>query len=287
MKKILIALFALLMLVGCSSKGYSKITNGDEIIFKGPDSTFTKADLYKQLKISSEESIENDILRKIATNMGIDLSEIEKNAEDTVDMYKQMGYGQAIIAYYGSEEAFKQMNIANGVLTKLSEAYIDDNYESLIANDKPVKMQMVTFNDKQTAENFISDVKENGKTFETAAIDNGYTTECPVSVYLDSDDLSLNVKSYLNETADTGLSSLIVNTNSSTDADGNITNSDTYYVLNIVSRDVDEFKEDYKAVKLESLGSTAVKEYMMSNHDIKFYDQDIYEIMKAQFEVLK
>lgn len=287
MKKILIVLFALLMLVGCSSKGYSQISNGEEVIFKGPDSQFTKADLYKQLKVSSEVSIENDILKKIATKLNVDLTEIESTADDTVEMYKSMGYEQVMIAYYGSIDAFRESIISSGVLTKLSEAYIDDNYQKLVENDKPVKMQMVSFTDKETAENFISDVKDNGKTFETAAIDNGYEYECPVSVYLDTDDIALNIKSYLNETADTGLSSLIVNTTSSTDADGNITNTDTYYVLNIVSRDVSEFIEDYKSVKLESIGTEMVKEYMFENHDIKFYDQDIYEIMKEKFEVLQ
>lgn len=287
MKKILITLFTLLMLVGCSSKGYSSISNGDDVIFKGPDSTYTKADLYKQLKVSSEESIENDILNKIANKMEINLEDVEKEADDLIEMYKSMGYDQAIIAYYGSYDAFKSYVMSSGVITELAKSYIADNYETLIANDKPVKMQMVKFAEKETAENFIKDVKENGKTFETAAIDNGYDMECPASVYLDTDDISLNVKSYLNETADTGLSSLIVESSSNTDADGNINTTDTYYVLNIISRNVDEFKDDYEALKLESLDNGAVKEYAFSNHDIKFYDQDIYEIMKAQYEVLQ
>lgn len=287
MKKIILMVFTLLMLVGCSTKGYSNISNGDDVIFKGPDSSYTKADLFKQLKVASEASIENDILNKIAKNLNIDLSEVEKEADEMIETYKSMGYEQTIIAYYGSIESFKQLFIYSGVLTKLSESYIEDNFAKLVEDDKPVKMQMASFENKETAEKFCSDIKDEGHTFEAAAADNGYNQECQIAVYLDSDNLPINVKSYLNTTADTGLSSLIVSTTTSQDADGNINNKDTYYVLNIASRNIDEFADEYKEKKLSSLNEEIVKNYMFNNHEIKFYDQDIYEIMKAQYEVFK
>lgn len=286
MKKLIVVLFALLMLVGCTSKGYSKLSDGSDVIFTGPDVTYTKDDLYGLLKVSSEKSIENDLLKRIANSLEIDLTEVEKEADDMVEMYKSMGYEQAIIAYYGTVDAFKETYMASGIMSKLSEVYIEDNYDKLVKDDKPVKMQLASFGDKETAEKFKNEVAE-GTSFEEAATNNGYTTECPESVYLDSDDLPLPVKSYLNETADIGLSSIIVNTTASTDADGNPITLDTYYVLNVVSRDAEEFKEDYKATRLEKTGEAGVKDYLFSKHDIKFYDQDIYEIMKAQYEVLQ
>ena len=286
MKKLLITLFALLMLVGCSSKGYSKISDGDEVLFKGPDITYTKDELYNSLKKASEESIENDIINKIATKMNLDLQKVDEEAEEMLQLYKSMGYESAIIAYYGSDESFKQMYINDGILKLLSGKYIDEKYDELISKDKPVKMQLVSFGDEETANKFIEDINS-GSTFETAAINNGYTTETTPSVYIDSDDLVVDVKQYLNETNNLGLSSIITSTSSSTDANGNISNLNTYYVLNIISRDAKEFLDDYKAVKQENLDTVTVKNWLFENHNIEFFDQDIYEMMKSTYEVLK
>ena len=286
MKKLLITLFALLMLVGCSSKGYSKISDGDEVLFKGPDITYTKDELYNSLKKASEESIENDIINKIATKMNLDLQKVDEEAEEMLQLYKSMGYESAIIAYYGSDESFKQMYINDGILRLLSGKYIDEKYDELISKDKPVKMQLVSFGDEETANKFIEDINS-GSTFETAAINNGYTTETTPSVYIDSDDLVVDVKQYLNETNNLGLSSIITSTSSSTDANGNISNLNTYYVLNIISRDAKEFLDDYKAVKQENLDTVTVKNWLFENHNIEFYDQDIYEMMKSTYEVVK
>ena len=286
MKKLLITLFALLMLVGCSSKGYSKISDGDEVLFKGPDITYTKDELYNSLKKASEESIENDIINKIAAKMNLDLQKVDEEAEEMLQLYKSMGYESAIIAYYGSDESFKQMYINDGILKLLSGKYIDEKYDELISKDKPVKMQLVSFGDEETANKFIEDINS-GSTFETAAINNGYTTETTPSVYIDSDDLVVDVKQYLNETNNLGLSSIITSTSSSTDANGNISNLNTYYVLNIISRDAKEFLDDYKAVKQENLDTVTVKNWLFENHNIEFFDQDIYEMMKSTYEVLK
>lgn len=282
MKKILITLFALFMLVGCSSKGYSQITNGDEILFKGPNTTYTKSELYKTLKKASEESIENDIINKIAKNMNLDLSGVEQEADEMLELYKSMGYESAILAYYGSDEAFKQMYINDGIMSLLTGSYVDEKYDELIKEDKPVKLQLASFDNEESANKLIEDVN-NGSTFDMAAANNGYSQDTSASVYIDSDDLIIEVKQYLNETETTGLSSIITSTNT----DSTSTSTNTYYVLNIISRDAKEFLDDYKGVKKETLSTAVVKNWLFENHDIEFYDQDIYEMMKATYEVLK
>lgn len=282
MKKILITLFALFMLVGCSSKGYSQITNGDEILFKGPNTTYTKSELYKTLKKASEESIENDIINKIAKNMNLDLSGVEQEADEMLELYKSMGYESAILAYYGSDEAFKQMYINDGIMSLLTGSYVDEKYDELIKEDKPVKLQLASFDNEESANKLIEDVN-NGSTFDMAAANNGYSQDTSASVYIDSDDLIIEIKQYLNETETTGLSSIITSTN----LDSTSTSTNTYYVLNIISRDAKEFLDDYKGVKKETLSTSVVKNWLFENHDIEFYDQDIYEMMKATYEVLK
>lgn len=279
MKKLIAILIALLVLTGCG-KGYSKVNNGDEVIFKDANSSYTRQDLYEALKASSESQIEQDIIGKIAENIGIDMAPIEEEANQTIEMYLSIGYTEENLASY------KEMLIQNGVMNELGKVYVNENFDEFVAEDKPVKMQSAYFSDEETANKFINDIN-NGATFEYAAADNGYPAECPVEVYFDSDALPINVKSYLNSTVSTGLSTIITDTQSTTDADGNITETVKYYVLNIVSKNIEDYKDDYISKKILTVGEEAVKNYFFSNHEIKFYDQDIYEMMKAKYEVLQ
>ncbi len=282
MKKIIILIiFALLCLSGCGTKGYSKISNGDDIIFTGPDKNFTREDLYKTLKLASESSIENDIINKIANSMDLDQEAIDKEVETEISFYVSMGYSESDL------EPYKGQLRTSIVFEKLEESYVDDNFDDFIKKDKPVKMQIASFDNNDTAENFRTLVNA-GSDFETAATNSGYTGDCTASVYLDSDTtLPLEVKSNLNSTSSTGLSSTIVVSNKSTDSEGNETTTDTYYVLNIISRNAEDFKDEYKTAKINAVGEDGIKEYLFSKHNIKFYDQDIYEMMKATYEVFE
>lgn len=279
MKKILVALFTLFVLVGCTEKGYSQISNGDDIIFKGQDIEYKKSDLYKTLKVSSDTVIEDDILRKIAIKLNVDIDTMSQEAQDEVDMYASL-YDEATLM------AYKEQLISEKILTELTDIYLDENFKELAKEDNPVKMQMVSFADENTANLFIEEVNS-GVDFQTAATDNGYQSECPVRVYFDSDITSLNVKSYINSTASNGLSSIIIETTSSTNENGETVETNTYYVINIESRNAEEFVDDYKTAKLERIGTDGVIEYMFDSHDIKFYDQDLYEKMIAKYEGLK
>ena len=67
MKKILIIAFALLMLAGCSDAShYSYLSDGDEVLFTGPNTTYTKNDLYKSLKLSATEEFGNNGSRDLS-----------------------------------------------------------------------------------------------------------------------------------------------------------------------------------------------------------------------------
>ena len=280
MKKVITLLFALLLLVGCSSKGYSKLSDGSEVIFTGPNNeSFTKNDLYESLKISSVDAVENDILDKIAESEELDLTDVEAEADELVEMYQQLGYETYIIQYYGSIEAFRKYYISSGILTLLTNLYVEENYEIFKADDKPVKMKMANFETEEIANKVIEEVN-NGSTFEMACANNGYTSEVSEAIYLDSDsDLDYNVKDYLNSTDTTGLSTVI---ESDSDDDTHV-----YYVLDITDRDVDNFKDEYITEKVADCDSDDVKNYMFNKHDIEFYDQDIYELMKSEYEVFE
>ena len=174
MKKILCILFVLLLAAGCSSKNhYSYVSEGDEVLISGPNKySYTKNDLYASLKKASEGAITNEILTRIARNIeGIDLDSIYADAGNLIETYVSMGYESYIVASYGSLEAYRQSYISSLILSELSKQYARENYDTLVADKKPVKMQIATFENLEDAEKCIEDVK-NGSTFDMAAVNN-------------------------------------------------------------------------------------------------------------------
>ena len=290
MKKLLIVLFVLLLLAGCSSKNhYSYLSDGDEVLFTGPKNvSYTKNDLYRSLKMSSETALANEILDRIAMNLeDTDMEAIEADADLLIETYQSMGYESYIISYYGSLEAYRKSYISTLLLSELSKEYVKENYDTLIADKKPVKMQLASFSNLEDAEKCIEDVK-NGSTFDMAAVNNNAANAPTSTVYTDDDaNLVYEVKEYLNSTESTGLSTIIVNTTSGTDAEGNAADINTYYLLNVESRNTDDFKDELIELLAASVSTETVKEYFLSTHDIEFFDQDLYEIMSAAYEVLK
>lgn len=289
MKKIIVLLFVLLLMAGCSADSHlSKVSEGETVLFKGPNKTFTKQDFYKQLKVTDSGAITTDIMNKIAlASADIDMDKINADADELINTYKEMGYEDYIIASYGSMEAYKDSYISTLLFSELSKLYVKDNYDTIIGDDKPVKMAIASFDSEEEALKCIEDVN-NGSTFDMAAANNNSINTPSTSVYSDSDQsLVYEVKEYLNSTDKTGLSTVIVNIATSTDADGNQTEKKTYYVLNIESRNADEFKDEYIELKAAETEAETVRNHFMSSHEIKFYDQDLYELMSSTYEVLK
>lgn len=287
MKKIITILFALLLLVGCETKGYSKLSDGSDVIFSGPNNTsFTKNDLYESLKVFSTDSIEKDLVNKIAEKEELDLSTLNSEVEELLNMYLEMGYEYYLVQYYGSIDAFKNDYISNGIMSMLAHKYVEENYDTFITEDKPVLMKMASFDTKEAASKVIDDVNS-GSTFEMACASNGYGDEIVETVYLDSDTaLDYYVKEYLNTTDKTGLST-VIESSSAASTNNEVDVKYTYYVLDVIDRNVDNFKDTYISKKVLVSQDVDVKKYMFNKHDIEFFDQDIYELMKAQYEVFE
>ena len=289
MKKIIVILFALLLLAGCSNANhYSSLSDGDEVIFSGPNMTYTKNDLYKSLKVSSEDAIASDIIDKIALKLdGIDMESINKQADELIETYQSLGYESYIISSYGSLDAYRKSYVSTLLLSELSKAYVNEKFDELSAEKKPVKMQLASFANEDDAKKCIEDVN-NGSTFDMAAVNNNAANAPQSAVYTDDDtSLVYEVKDYLNSTDTTGVSTIIVSTSSTQDADGNINENNTYYVLNVESRNVADFKDEFVDLLATTVSSDDVRNYFLSSHEIEFFDQDLYKIMTEAFEVLK
>ncbi|MBQ2657425.1 MAG: hypothetical protein IJF87_02505 [Erysipelotrichaceae bacterium] len=288
MKKGFTVILIALLLSACSSKNiYSYLSNGDDPIFTGPNVTYTYNDLYKSLKVSSGEEIENQILLSIADTYDIDREELENQAQETIDLYVSLGYEEYLTSYYGTLDAYKEMYVSSLILNELAKIYVEENYETLKEGDLPVKMQLASFDTQEDAQKCIDDFNS-GSTFDMAAINNNSLNSPQSAVYVDSDSsLVYEIKEYLNSTDTTGVSSIITTTSMSKDDDGNDVESHTYYVLNVESRNADEFKEDYISLAASNASLETINKYFFTSHELKFYDQDIYELMSGNYEELK
>ena len=290
MKKALGIIMVLLALCACAGKdNQTKISYGSDVIFTGPDNvSFTKQQVYDAIKAVDADLIANDILEHIAKkNSSINLEELNKEVDELVEMYVSMGYESYIVSQYGSIEFFKEYYLSQLLVNELGKVYVIENYDKLLSEDSPVKMQMATFDNLEDAEKCIADVNA-GSTFDMAAINNNSTNTPQSAVYSDSDEtLAYDVKEYLNSTDTTGLSSIITYTTSVVNEEGNTVDKNTYYVLNIESRNAEDFKDEYIELLASNQDVNTVKNYFLETHEISFHDQDIYKLMSSAYEVLK
>ena len=290
MKKISILLFVLLLLAGCASSDHnSHPSDADKVLFTGPNNvSYTKDDLYRSLKLANADTIASDILDHIALKLdGIDMEAINKEADEIIETYQSIGYESYIISYYGSIDAYRKSYISSMLLSELSKAYVNEDFDHLVEEKKPIKMQVAAFDTIEDAQQCIDDTN-NGSTFDMAAVNNNAQAAPQSSIYTDDDTtLVYEVKEYVNSTDQTGLSTIITSVVSSQDASGNVNETNTYYVLNIESRDVNEFKDEFIEHQASATDAETVKEHYLTNHSIEFFDQDLYEIMSAKYEALK
>ncbi len=290
MKKITILLFVLLLLAGCASSDHnSHPSDADKVLFTGPNNvSYTKDDLYRSLKLANVDTIASDILDHIALKLdGIDMEAINKEADEIIETYQSIGYESYIISYYGSIDAYRKSYISSMLLSELSKAYVNEDFDHLVEEKKPIKMQVAAFDTIEDAQQCIDDTN-NGSTFDMAAVNNNAQAAPQSSIYTDDDTtLVYEVKEYVNSTDQTGLSTIITSVVSSQDASGNVNETNTYYVLNIESRDVNEFKDEFIEHQASATDAETVKEHYLTNHSIEFFDQDLYEIMSAKYEALK
>jgi len=290
MKKLLLVLIALIMF-GCSSEDNTvKVSDPDAAIVQVDSETvYTKQDLFNTLKGQSYGSlITANLNMQIATAEGISDEELEEAITEQVAMYQALygDYYEQLLSAYGGEDGFKEMLKKSYAGSLLVEKYIDENMDSYLEEYQPFKAQMAYFEDEESAQSLIDRVNE-GEDFATVAYELGYTLSASETVYTDKDSLSLEVKTYVNENDATGLSEVIPSSVSTTDSSGNTTTEQRYYVLNIISRDVEEFKDDFITALESYIDSSDIYAYYYNKYEVTFYDQDSYDLLADTYSGIK
>lgn len=287
MKKLSLILIIILLLTACSNNNHtSKVSDGTTVIFTGPDVTYTKANLYEDMKLNDITNIlNNDLIIKLAELEGIDMDEVKKEAQAQVDEVIEAGQEYYINYYYGSIENYLAQMIPYYAGVKLTNRDIENNLATHVNDYKPFKAQIVYFDDEAFANATVSEMG-NGKDLAEAATINGYNGIVETKVYTLKDDLPAEVLDYVNNSkaGDYGLVQVATTT---TDADGNSTINPRYYVVNLISKDVNDFKDEFVEVVLANTNTDTIVTNLLNTHKVSIHDQRVYEVLTAKYEVLK
>jgi len=289
MKKIIIAIISLVLLTACSNKaGYAKLDD-DEVLFYNDKVSYTKNDLFTILKSSSESVVLQDLIKDICEIQEVDVDSLQIEAQENVDLI--VSYGDYFVSYltsqYGSVENYKNLYLVSLMEYELFKNYVKENIATYVSTDSPVKMQYGSFDNIDQAQAVLDDVGQ-GTSFDTAVLNNGYTGDASPFIFCSNDSsLNTNVAEYVNSTDTTGISSIITYTTTTTGEDGSEVDTNTYYVVNVVSRDYNDFLDDYVDNVLEDLNETDILNNIFAKYDIKFYDQSIYDQLVASYSSLK
>ena len=290
MKKILIVL-SLILLSACSTNHYSKVSDGENVLFSSNDGniSFTKQDLYETMKSNDvAELLKIRIIEKLAIIEGIDVDSIKSEVEESVNQMVEAGYESFIISYYGSVENYKNSSISNAALVDLCENEVNNNFEQYVSDNDPYKAEIVYFDTKEAAEAVLDAVNNNENTFEYACSENGYSSEVTETLYTDTDsDLPVDVKEWVLNTSEPTLSDIIEVSTTVNDSDGNSTVNTRYYLVNLISKNVEDFKEEFVSNIVSTMDKDTVINSLLEKHSISIHDQRIYELLKEEYEAIK
>lgn len=299
MKKLLIVLLMLSLLAGCSEAN-ANLTDGNTVIFKTNEKTYTKADLYDQMKGNDYTSI---ILTKVidilAEKEELNLDDIKAEIESSYNDMAAQGYEQYIEYYYGGKDNYINQMLSSGILEKLTENYADNNFDDLKNEYAPFKAQIAYFDDEETAKKVLDGAKNETATFETLVTENGSSSDATEQIYTDSSDLPVEVKEAINKMNEAGYADVIKSTTyqtaSSTDTttstdtqaqEEQTTETNKYYVVKLVSKDVASFKDEFVTLlKTSLLDATKVLNFYFDKYNLEIHDQKTYELLSNTYEV--
>ncbi len=286
MKKVLALLCALVLLAGCSSDAKTLVSDPDTVIISGDGITYTKQDLFDDLKKNDISGVlRADLTERIASFEGVDMTEIETDVSSYFEELRTQyadSY-ETMMDYYGGEESFRDTIRSSYTLDALVRKYCDYNIDELLTDYSPVLARMQSFSTQEEAQAFIDNVN-GGMTFDEACEAAGVETIPTETVYLSTSDIDSALIDYLS-TSEVGISEYpVVVLNDNTDDDGEVTTTETYYAIETVSRDVEEFKDQFYSTVGSKIDTTDVFNYFFNKYNVEVFDQDVYETLSSEYE---
>ncbi|MGL5540861.1 MAG: hypothetical protein ACRDBX_04400 [Erysipelotrichaceae bacterium] len=282
MKKLTLAVLSCALLFGMSgcSDATTKISNGSETLLTIGKEEVTNQDLYNVLLRQGQiTSIINLVTEKLIDLEVPVTDEIRAEAQKSFDALKA-SVGENFIklvnnaGYETEEEYFEERVLFTARAAKLSNIYLETNFDQSIADYKPRKVEIVEFTKEENAKNALAaiqggkSVAEAGKEFDTSKTYDGVTMIVNNATGLDS-----TVFKKISDAKETGLIEEV------------LVNSDKtkWYVVSLVDVDPTNFKEDAitNMATITAVGDAAFA-YYLKQYNFRIYDIDLYNAFEQQ-----
>lgn len=288
MKKIILITLLAFLLTGCGTSN-AKVSNPDDVIWKSNKVIFTKQDLNDHLKAQNYSyMILRPLITKIAELESIDTEAAKADAEEQWQNVVDSGLKDYYEQSYGSKDYFIESAVINEAYSKLVEKYVNDNYDTFKEEQHPYKAQIAYFDSLDTVNKIIADVNNGTHTFEYSVQENGYTQDATEQVYCDAGDLPVEVKDAVLNSETIGLLDVVQTSTYATDNDGNTALTPRYYLINVTSRDVESFKDEFiEYIQNKVADPAAALSSYMKKYNLKFYDQRSFELIKETYGEFK
>ena len=287
MKKLAVLLCLTLLLTGCSKNNDVKVTDGDTLLWEGPDDSYTKQDLYEDMKAQNDYSsiISESVVMDIAEADGLDLTAEKEELGEQYDSYVSM-LGDYASYYLGTKDQYIASSLYSTIVDKYITEDAENNFDSYVEEYAPYYGEIFYVDTKEASDAIVKAVNDGTNTLEYAASENGYTDTIENTVYTDDSDLPVEVKELINGSETPIFTTLTVETYS-TDSSGNTTTTERYYIINITSKDATTFKDEFIDTIVANTDETEFIQSLINKHDVRFHDQESYDYFSSVYDGAK
>lgn len=281
MKKTNLLLASLLLatpLAGCSDAS-ANLKDGSTVLFKIGSSKVTKQDLFSLMNSTAGASTVISNATKTICEKEIEITdEMKEDAQTTLDSYKSM-YGDTFNSYLEqnnmSEEDYLNKNLIPSLQAeKLTEAYIEAEWEKVTDLYEPVMATVLDFSDQDKAQAALSALKDGSKSAEEVSMENECSHDGTSKLYTINDtDLDSTVMSVItNGTPDDGWS--LVPT----------TSGDKVYLIRVDDNNPENYRDKvFSTLSGTSNVSADATTYYFRKYGFHIYDITVYNAIKSDY----
>ena len=287
-RRIIVLSLLALLLAGCSDAS-AKISNAKEVLFTIGDTKVTKGDMYdRMLADDAGATVIQKALSAVVAKEVETTDAIKAEAQKTFDTNKKAvedakldWLEQLKSAGFDSEEDYMNHCLDTAKQAHLVDQYIEENYDTLLAEHKPVKARMIFLsagNDTEAAiqkMNKALDRIEAGEDFVLVAKETGSSEDrAKEKIYLRSDStIDYNVLAFLEQTSSPKVSDVIT-----------AKNSNGYYIVQITNTNASQLKDEFvETLKADEDFTDEVYGYYMKKYGFRIYDITVYNQIKENF----
>ncbi len=285
----LLSFITVALLAGCKD-ATATVSNPKEMLIKIGNVTVTKGDVYAEMmKDDASNTVVNLALKQIANAEVETTDDIKKEAQSTYDDYKAqiestgVDFETGLKQYgYASAEEFMDYCISTVKADRLLDKYIDENWDKLVEENKPVKAKMIWVD----GSNGMEDAQKEAN--EAIALLKSGVSFAEVSEKYNDRPAYAEEKLYTlanNSTLDYNVLQFMLNTTTPTLSEAIQANTGSaYYVVQVTNTNINQMKDEFIAAYKEMTNTrdTVFHNYFKA-HKFTIYDIDVFNTVKANY----